>query len=57
MSKKAEEIVKRVNASMSLDGMPLSDFEIELISKVIDGELTREESFEIFNKSIGISNK
>ena len=57
MSKKAEEIVKRVDASMSLDGMPLSDFDIELISKVIDGELTREESFEIFNKSLGISNK
>ena len=55
MSKKAEQIIKEVNATMSLEGMPLSDFDIELISKVIDGEITREEAFEIFNASIGIN--
>lgn len=55
MSKKAEQIIKEVNATMSLDGMPLSDFDIELISKVIDGEITREEAFKIFNASIGIN--
>lgn len=54
MSKKAEKIIKEVNATMSLEGMPLSDFDIELISKVIDGEITREEAFKIFNASIGI---
>ena len=55
MSKKAEQIIKKVNATMSLEGMPLSDFDIELISKVIDGEISREEAFKIFNASIGIS--
>ena len=55
MSKKAEKIIKDVNATMSLEGMPLSDFDIELISRVIDGEITREEAFEIFNASIGIN--
>ena len=55
MSKKAEQIIKEVNATMSLEGMPLSDFDIELISKVIDGEITREEAFKIFNASIGIN--
>ena len=55
MSKKAEQIIKKVNATMSLEGMPLSDFDIELISKVIDGEISREEAFKIFNASIGIN--
>ena len=54
MSKKAEKIIKEVNATMSLEGMPLTDFDIELLSKVIDGEITREEAFKIFNASIGI---
>ena len=54
MSSKAERIIKDVNATMSLEGMPLSDFDIELISKVIDGEITREEAFALFNKSIGL---
>ena len=31
------------------------DFDVELISKVIDGEITREEAFKIFNASIGIN--
>ena len=55
MSKKAEQIIKEVKATMSLEGMPLSDFDIELISKVIDGEISREEAFKIFNASIGIN--
>ena len=55
MSNKAEQIIKEVNATMSLEGMPLSDFDIDLISKVIDGEITREEAFKIFNASIGIN--
>ncbi len=55
VSKKAEKIIKDVNATMSLEGMPLSDFDIELISKVIDGEITREEAFRQFNASLGIN--
>ena len=54
MTDHAKEIIKYVNATMALEGMPLSDFDIELISKVIDGELTREEAFAIFNASVGI---
>ena len=42
MSKRAEEIIKDVNATMTLEGMPLSKVEIEIFSKVIDGELTRD---------------
>lgn len=55
MSKKAEKIIKDVNATMSLEGMPLSDFDIELISKVVDGEITREEVFRQLNASLGIN--
>ena len=55
MSKKAEKIIKDVNATMSLEGMPLSDFDIELISKVVDGEMTREEAFRLLNASLGIN--
>jgi|GEM_PF-7003539 hypothetical protein len=55
VSKKAEKIIKDVNATMSLEGMPLSDFDIELISKVVDGEITREEAFRLLNASLGIN--
>lgn len=54
MSDRAEKIIKNVNATMALEGMPLSNFDIELLSKIIDGELTREEAFALFNKSVGI---
>ena len=55
MSKKAKNILKDVNATMSLEGMPLSDIETELFAKVIDGEITREEAFALFNSIIGIN--
>ena len=55
MSKKAEKIIKDVNATMALEGMPLTSFDIELISKVVDGEITREEAFKLFNSSVGIN--
>jgi len=55
MSDKAKEIIKDVNATMALEGMPLSDFDIELFSKIIDGELTIEEAFAIFNAKLGIN--
>lgn len=55
VSKEAEKIIKDVNATMSLEGMPLSDFDIELISKVVDGEITREEAFRQLNASLGIN--
>lgn len=38
-----------------LEGMPLSDFDIELVSKVVDGEITREEAFRQLNASLGIN--
>ncbi len=55
MSKKAEKIIKDVNATMALEGMPLTSFDIELISKVADGVITREEAFKLFNASLGIN--
>ena len=57
MSKRAEEIIKDVNATMTLEGMPLSEVEIEIFSKVIDGVLTREEAFALFNNKLGINGK
>lgn len=54
MSKKAEKIIKDVNATMALEGMPLTSFDVELISKVVDGEISREEAFKLFNASLGI---
>lgn len=55
MSDKAENIIKEVNATMTLEGMPLSNLDIELFTKIIDGELTREEAFEIFKKRMDIN--
>ena len=55
MSKKAEQIIKDVNATMSLEGLPLSDLDIDLFSKIIDGEITREEAFAIFNAKLGLN--
>ena len=55
MSKNAERIIKEVSASMSLEGMPLSDLDIDWISKVVDGEITREEAFRQLNASLGIN--
>ena len=52
MSKKAKQIIKEVKATMSLEGMPLSDFDIDLLTKYIDNEITREEAFALFNASI-----
>ena len=50
MSDKAKEIIKDVNATMALEGMPLSDFNIELISKMADGELTIDEVIALLTK-------
>ena len=57
MSEKAKRIIKEVNATMALEGMPLSNLDIELFTKIIDGELTREEAFAIINKKYGIDSK
>ena len=37
-----EEQIKAVNATMSLEGMPLTDFDIDLFRKVAKGEITTE---------------
>lgn len=55
MSKKIVKIIKDVNATMALEGMPLSEFEKELLAKYIDGEITREEAFALINEKIGIN--
>lgn len=46
--------MKEVNATMALEGLALSALDIDLFSKTIDGEITREEAFGIFNKKIGV---
>ena len=50
MSKKAEETIKRVNASMTLEGMPLTQDDIDMGAAIVDGELTIEEAIAILNK-------
>ena len=52
MSKKAQKIIKDVNATMALEGMPLTNSDINLLSQVIDGTLSREEAFALFNSSL-----
>ena len=43
MSEKAKETIKNVNATMALEGMPLTEREKELLGKFVDGELTGDE--------------
>lgn len=49
MSNKAEEIIKNVNATMSLEGMPLTEDDKDLIAKIVD-EITIDEAINILNK-------
>ena len=49
MSDKAEKNIKEVNATMSLEGMPLNDDNKELIAKIVD-EISIDEAIEILNK-------
>ena len=55
MSKHAEESVKNVNATMALEGMPLSESDIELISKIADGILTIDDAIAILNARFAIN--
>ena len=48
-----EEQIKAVNATMSLEGMPLTDFDLELLRKVAKGELTTEEAISLAEKEYG----
>lgn len=57
MSKRAEKIIKDVNATMALEGLALTDLDIDLLSKTIDGEISREEAFAIFNAHLGIDGR
>lgn len=49
MSDKAEKIIKEVNATMALEGMPLNEENKELIAKIVD-EITIDEAIAILNK-------
>ena len=49
MSKRAEIIIKEVNATMSLEGMPLTDDNKDLIRRIVD-EITIDEAIAILNK-------
>ena len=54
MSERAQKMIKDVNATMALEGLALTDFDIDLLSKKADGEITREEAFALFNARLGI---
>jgi len=54
MKDKTAQIIKEVDATMSLEGEPLSELDKELFAKIIEGELTREEALNIFKKRIGL---
>ena len=47
-------MIKEVHATMALEGLALTDFDIDLLSKKADGEITREEAFALFNARLGI---
>ena len=49
MSEHAKETVEYVNATMALEGMPLSEQDIEMVVKISEGELTIEEAIAILN--------
>lgn len=49
MSEKAEQIIKDVNATMALEGMPLSVEDRELIARIVD-EITIDEAIAILDK-------
>ena len=57
MKNKTAQIIKEVDATMSLEGESLSELDKELYAKIIEDELTREEAFEIFKKRIGYEDK
>ena len=48
-----EEQIKAVNATMSLEGMPLTDFDMDLLRKVAKGEITTEEAVVLAEKEYG----
>ena len=50
MSKRAETIIKEVNATMSLEGMPLTDENKDFIRRIVDEEITIDEAIAILNK-------
>ena len=47
MSARAENIIKRVNATLSLEGLPLTDEDKEFISNYLDGGCSLDEAIAI----------
>ena len=50
MSQKAEKVVNEVNATMSLEGMPLTDKGIDIVAKIADGVLSIDEAIALIKK-------
>ena len=50
MSEKAENIIKEITDVCTSEGIKLSDFHIELLTKIIDGEITREQAYKIIKE-------
>lgn len=51
--KQIEEQIKAVNATMSLEGMPLNDFDMELLRRVAKGEISNDEAISLAEKEYG----
>ena len=48
-----EDQIKAVNVTMLLEGMPLNDFDKELLRKVANGEITNKEAVSLAHKEYG----
>ena len=50
MSEKADKIIKDIDATMSLEGMPLNNENKDFIRRIVDEEITIDEAIAILNK-------
>ena len=50
MNKHTKEIIKRVNATLSLEGMPLTDEDKEFLALYIDGKISMDEAIAILEE-------
>ena len=55
MSKHAEDVIKKVNATLSLEGLPLSEEDKLFIADFVDGKYSMEEAVAILNARFAIN--
>ena len=54
MSKHAEDVIKKVNATLSLEGLPLSEEDKLFIADFVDGKYSMEEAVAILNARFAV---